>query len=178
MSETTAVTRAGIKLHLRRAPSQSMAAVLENEDLLALILQEAELTPRDFVNVSRVNKGWHDVCMREGTLALQAARRAEYLTKRALMGLLALSSQEADRLPRATKPRRGGGVMYLYPVAAVDRGWEVVGGAAAWRLRLRERSIEQRAIETVFGTELRELRWPAPKRVRLWEPESRMCAVY
>ena len=116
--------------------------------------------------------------MREGTLALQAARRAEHLTKRALMGLLALSSQEADRLPRATKPRRGGGVMYLYPVAAVDRGWEVVGGAAAWRLRLRECSIAQHAIETVFGTEWRELRWSAPKRVRLWEPESRMCAVY
>ena len=177
MSETM-VARVGVRLHLRLAPSASMAAVLENEDLLALILQEAELTPRDFVNVSRVNKGWHDVCMRNGTLALKAARRAEYLTKRALMGLLALSSQEADRLPRATKPRRGGGVVYLYPVSAVDRGWEVVGGAAAWRLRLRERSIEQHAIETVFGTEWRELRWPAPKRVRLWGPESRMCAVY
>ena len=177
MSETM-VARVGVRLHLRLAPSASMAAVLENEDLLALTLQEAELTPRDFVNVSRVNKGWHDVCMRNGTLALKAARRAEYLTKRALMGLLALSSQEADRLPRATKPRRGGGVVYLYPVSAVDRGWEVVGGAAAWRLRLRERSIEQHAIETVFGTEWRELRWPAPKRVRLWGPESRMCAVY
>ena len=177
MSETV-VARVGIRLRLRRAPSPSMAAVLGNKDLLALILQEAELTPRDFVNVSRVNKGWHDVCMRNGTLALQAARGAEYLTKRALMGLLALSSREADRLPRATKPRRGGGVMYLYPVAAVDRGWELVGGAAAWRLRLRERSIEQQAIEAVFGTEWRELRWPAAKRVRLWEPESRMCAVY
>jgi hypothetical protein len=177
MSETM-VARVGVRLHLRLAPSASMAAVLENEDLLALTLQEAELTPRDFVNVSRVNKGWHDVCMRNGTLALKAARRAEYLTKRALMGLLALSSQEADRLPRATKPRRGVGVVYLYPVSAVDRGWEVVGGAAAWRLRLRERSIEQHAIETVFGTEWRELRWPAPKRVRLWGPESRMCAVY
>lgn len=177
MSETGAA-RAGVELRPRRAPSPSMAAVLENEDLLASILREAELTPRDFVNVGRVNKGWRDACMRDGALALQAARRAECRTKRALMGLLALSSQEADRLPRATKPRRGGGVMYLYPVSAVDRGWEVVGGAAAWRSRLRERSIEQRAIETVFGPEWRESRWPASERVGPWGPERRMCAVY
>ena len=161
-----------------RGPSKSMAAVLENEDLLALILQHAELTPRDFVSASRVGKRWHDVCMRDGTLALQAAKRAQYLTKRVLMGLLSLSSKEADRLPRATKPRRGGGVMYLYPVSAVDRAWGDVGGLDGWRLRLKERSHEQKARETVFGSEWRELLWPAPKRVRLWGPEGRMCAAY
>jgi hypothetical protein len=177
MSETV-ITRVGIRLRLRSHPSPSMAAVLENEDLLAMILQKAELAPRDFVRASRVSRGWHDVCMRNGTLALQAARTTEYLTKRALMGLLALSSQEADRLPRATKPRRGGGVMYLYPVAAVDRAWEVVGGADAWRSRLRERSSEQQAIEVVFGTGWRELRWPGPKRARFVGSESGMCVMY
>jgi hypothetical protein len=177
MSETV-TTQFDIRLRLRRAPSPSMAAVLENEDLLAFILLQAELTPRDFVNASRVSKGWHEVCLRDGVLAMQAAKTAEYLTKRALMGLLVLSSQEADRLPRATKPRRGGGVMYLYPVAAVYRAWEVVGGTAAWRLRLRERAHEQQVIEMVFGTNWRELRWPAPKRVKLWEVEGQVCAVY
>ena len=81
------------------------------------------------------------MCMRDGTLVLQVAKRAQYLTKRALMGLLGLSSREANELPRATKPRRGGGIMYLYPVGTVDRAWgEMVGGMEAWRSRLMERS--------------------------------------
>ena len=80
-----------------------MMAVFENEDLLGLILQHADLAPREFVWASRVNKTWHAACFRDGELALQAARRAHCLTKRALMGLLALHSHEADRLPRATR---------------------------------------------------------------------------
>ena len=176
MNESQTMTRVAI----RSRPHSillSMAAVLENEDLLALILQKAELAPKDFVSASRVSKGWHDVCMWDGMLALQAARRAQYLTKRKLMGLLALSSKEADVLPRACKPRRCGGVMYLYPVAAVDSAWKEVGGAVPWRSRLKERSHQQQMMEVAFGTKWRELLWPAPNQLRLWGPESLTCLV-
>ena len=137
MTETLTVS---IRVHLHRAPSKAMSTVLENDDLLALILQSVELTPRDFVHASRVSKSWHEVCTRDARLALKTARSAQYLTKRALMGLTALSSQEADWLPRATRLRWDGGIMYLYPVAAVDMAWSVVGDDFQWHVRLQERS--------------------------------------
>jgi hypothetical protein len=176
---TETVCAAPIRMRLRspRAPAAAMMTVFENEDLLGLILQHAELAPREFVWVSRVNRVWHAACFRDGELALQAARRAHCLTKRALMGLLALHSHEADRLPRATLARRGGGVMYAYPVIVVDQAWDdVVGGVDAWRSRLSKRACEQHAVEVVFGSEWRDIRWP--KRQRTWGGVQYACAVY
>ena len=150
--------------------------VLDNEDLLGLILQHVDLSPREFVWASRVNRTWHVTCFRDGELALCAARRADCLTKRALMGLLALYSSEADRLPRSTLARRGGGIMFAYPPTVVDVAWKGVGGVDAWRSRLAERSREQHAIEVVFGPEWRDIRWP--KRQKTWSPVRSVCAVY
>jgi|EP00966_Prymnesium_polylepis_P126348 hypothetical protein len=167
-----------VRMRLRPKPSSTVldTMVFENEDLLSLILQRAELAPREFVWASRVCKGWHAACFRDGELALQAARHAHCLTKRALMGLLALNSSEADRLPRATHARRGGGVMYAYPIAVVNEAWEgIVGGVDAWRSRLAERAREQHSIEKVFGSEWRDIRWP--KRQKTWDPYA-VCAVY
>ena len=155
-----------VRMRLRSAPPTSMAiaSVIENEDLLGLILQLADLAPRDFVAVSRVSNVWRSVCVRDGDIALQAARRAHCLTKRALMGLLALSSAEADRLPRATRNRPGGGIMYQYPVTVVNEAWDgFVGGAEEWRQRLAKRARLQLEIEVAFGSEWRELM--GPKRV-------------
>ena len=45
----------------------------------------------------------------------------------------------------------------------------------AWRSRLVERSSEQLAIEVVFGSEWRDVRWA--KRQRTWDGRS-ACAVY
>ena len=158
-TETVCAAPIKIRLRLPRASAAVMMAVFENEDLLGLILQHAELAPREFVWVSRVNKTWHAACFRDGELALQAARRAHCLTKRALMGLLALHSHEADRLPRATLARRGGGVMYAYPAVVVDQAWEgMVGGVDEWRSRLSKRACEQHAVEVVFGSEWRDIR--------------------
>ena len=176
---TETVCAAPIRMRLRspRALAAVMMAVFENEDLLGLILQHAELAPREFVWVSRVNKTWHAACFRDGELALQAARRAHCLTKRALMGLLALHSHEADRLPRATLARRGGGVMYAYPAVVVDQAWYgMVGGVDTWRSRLAKRACEQHAVEVVFGSEWRDIRWP--KRQRTWNGVQYVCAVY
>ena len=144
--------RIRLRLRSRRRPSMTMAAVLENEDLLWWILQKANLSPHDFVAATRVSKVWRDVCFRDGQLAMQAARQAHCLTKRALMGLLALSSEEADRLPRGTRKRPGGGLMYSYPVGVVNLAWEgVVGGTEAGRARLCNRSRELSEIEVAFG---------------------------
>ena len=177
---TETVCVAPIRLRLRPvtpvAPMRAALTVFENEDLVALILQHARLTPREFVWSSRVNKVCHAVCFRDAELALHAARRTQCLTKRALMGLLALRSHEADRLPRATLARRDGGVVYAYPAVAVHLAWDsMVGGVDAWRSRLVERSSEQLAIEVVFGSEWRDVRWA--KRQRTWDGRS-ACAVY
>ena len=177
---TETICVAPIRMRLRRASvlmAPMMATVFENEDLLSLILSHAQLSPREYVWASRVSKAWHDVCLRDGELALRAARCAHCLTKRALMGLLALNSGEADRLPRATLGRRDGGVMYAYPVEVVDQAWEgVVGGVEAWRVRLAGRVREQEAVEVVFGSGWRDIRWP--KRQKTWGGGGSMCAVY
>ena len=174
------VCMAPIRLRLRLVtqvdPMTAALSVFQNEDLVALILQHAKLSPREFVWSSRVNKACHAVCFRDAELALHAARRTQCLTKRALMGLLALRSHEADRLPRARLARRDGGVVYAYPAVAVHQAWDsMVGGVDAWRSRLVERSSEQLAIEVVFGSEWRDVRWA--KRQRTWDGRS-ACAVY
>lgn len=161
MSETLVLPPSAIRFSLRRPPTPSMALVLENTDLLSLILASGKLSPASFVAASRVSRAWHGVCMCDGSLALQAARGAQYLTKRLIMGLLAINSEEANRLPRQVRNRYQGGFMYLYPAAAVEEAWgEMVGGHEEWRVRIAQRAREQRGIEEVFGPHWRQLQWP------------------
>jgi hypothetical protein len=142
----------------------AVSAVLGNEDLLHLILQHAGLSPAAFVAVSRVSKAWHSTCMRDSNLMLSAALRATVLTKRVLMGLLALSSREADSLPRYTRLRRGGGFMYVYPsVVAVSAWADVVGGIEEWHARLYARKLYQQSIEAEYGLGWRKLQWQPTK---------------
>ena len=145
---------------------------LLGEDLLRLVLQQTVRTPADFVSVGRVCREWREICLCDETLVLTAVRGGqgrwregrsdrEMLTKQTLMGLLALSSREADALPREVKGRRGGGFMYLYEPRVAETAWkETVGEMGGWRERLSKRSREQLSVERAFGAEWRELQWP------------------
>lgn len=152
----------------------AMGSVFENGDLVALVV--TNLRPACYVSAGRVCRLWRGVCRRDASLAITAAKAAACLTKRVLMGLLALSSGEADSLPRETHPRRDGGVMYVYPSYVVDEAWvRFIGSGDAWRARLVERSRRQRSIERSFGPEWRVLQWSNVRRMRMDRP---LCAVY
>ena len=77
------------------------------------------------------------------SLLAAAARNADRaLTKTALMGWFALTSSEADALPRAkyARARPGGGFYYLYRADAFDRAAEVVAARdGMWASRLDRR---------------------------------------
>ena len=149
-----------IRLRAARPRCSAMAAVLDNGDLLALVLEHARLGPRELVMASRVSRLWHETCYCDVTLAVGAALAARRLTKRALMGLFALEWREADALPRAKCPRLHGGSMYLYDATVAVAGWSTcVGDSETWRTRLAQRARDQRSIELAFGPEWRKLRW-------------------
>ena len=119
-------------------------------DLVAVILQHAELGPPEFVAVARVAKAWHEACRTEPALLLAAARRPEFLTKRVLMGLLALHWHEADKLPRSKRARRNGGFLYMYGTAAIDIAMSKVGGFRGWRCRIAKRAADEQAPAAVL----------------------------
>jgi len=142
------------------------AEVLANEDLVHLILQHSELRPSTFVVASRVCKVWKGVCLRDTSLLVKAATECQFMTKQIVMGLFALSSAEANQLPRTVRPRRTGGVMYRYePSCAAAEALNIVGGVDGVRLRLRTRARDQASIEAAFGEHWKELYWP--RRVQL-----------
>ena len=152
-----------VRLHLTpRKEERKMAtvAVLGDMDLVQLILQMAELSPSEFVIASRVNREWRSVCQRDGALLLGAAKGC-YLTKQVLMGLTALTSGEADKLPREMRLRKRGGYMFWYEPGVVDEAWSIVGGVEGWRRRLSKRSRDQCSLETAFGPKWRSLQWSA-----------------
>ena len=62
--------------------------VMGNDDLVALILQYAPLTPQTFVAVSRVSKAWRSVCLRDEQVLMRALSRCKYITKGTVMGLV------------------------------------------------------------------------------------------
>ena len=136
-----------------------MEAVLSNDDLVWLILQHAQLRPSTFVVASRVCKAWRAVCLRDASLLLKAVSECNYLTKTIVMGLFALTSGEANQLPRTVQPRMNG-VMYRYaPCVALD-ALQMAGGAPGVRARLKKRARDQASIERAFGPRWRELQWP------------------
>jgi len=100
--------------------------VFGNSDLVALVLRYADLDPVSFVHMGLVNRAWRDPCQGDQDLLLRAAAGWYYMTKRALMGLTGLTSDEANTLPRTLKQRprsRGGGVMWAYSQRWRRRPW-------------------------------------------------------
>ena len=135
--------------------------VLGQEDLVHLILQHAQLHPSTFVVASRVCKTWRTVCLRDASLLTKAACECKFMTKAVVMGLFALSSAEANRLPRAVRPRYAGGFMYRYePTRVTVKALEMVGGMNGMKLRLKKRARDQASIEAAFGEDWRDWQWP------------------
>lgn len=123
----------------------ALEAVLESEDIASLIAEQ--LDPTSVVALGRVSRDVRAalrVAIRGApSLLVRAARNAGALTKTQLMGFLALTSAEADALPRSQYVRmRGLGFYYLYRAAAFDMALaNVLGSAEAWEERLRARGI-------------------------------------
>ena len=142
-----------------------MGDVFGNEDLLEFVLKHAALSPKTFVAATRVSSVWRSICIRDGSFILETAKRADFLTKQSLMGLLVINSKEADQLPREVRARRGGGVLYVYHPSVVDNVWsDVVGGIDGWSARLSERACDQKSIEVTFGPKWRSLQWQSKRQ--------------
>ena len=71
-----------------------------DDDTLQQILAASISTPSSFASACRVNKAWRRVCTRDDSLLLKCATSRPYITKRDLVGLFALSNNEAESLPR------------------------------------------------------------------------------
>jgi hypothetical protein len=68
---------------------------------------------------------------RSALARMYEARFFTHLTKTTMVGLFALTSSEANALPRSVDWRRDGRYTYKYkPVLAqAERAWDVVGGS-------------------------------------------------
>ena len=132
-----------------------------NDDLVGLILQYAPLTPQTLVVVSRVSRAWRSVCLRDEQVLLRALSRCKYITKGTVMGLVGLTSAEADRLPRTVSMRRDGGLMYQYDPSQVKRALDVKGGMVGRQARLAKRSVYETNVAQVYGNDWRNW-WDLP----------------
>jgi hypothetical protein len=115
-------------------------------DLVTKILELARLSPVEFVWCGRVCRMWRAVCHTDDHLLFGVALGQDFLTKRALMGMFALSPAEADKLPRGVCARVPTGFMYMYSEAAVRAALPLVGGLAGWRRRVEGRGRTERPI--------------------------------
>ena len=131
--------------------------VLGNDDLLLLIFEVGNMSPVDLVATERVCRQWRRV-YHDSSEALVKAATPPVVTKRVLMGLYALSSDEAASMPHTTVPRRGGGFMHLYPCVK-EAAWARVGGTRGWQARLECRGAYQASVEHAFGSGWRVTRW-------------------
>ena len=138
--------------------------VLTNDDLVHLILEHAQLSPSTFVGASRVCKTWRNACMRDASLLIKAASSCKYMTKRIVMGMFALSSAEANTLPRKVLPIYGG-IMYQYDPQVATDAVDKAGGVDGIRRRLKKRSLEQASIEVAFGEHWKRLQWYPHQRL-------------
>ena len=130
------------QLHTREAMASD--EVLCNSDLVALVLRYADLDPVSFVQMGRVNHAWREACQGDPDLLMRASACRPYMTKRALMGLTGLTSNEANTLPRELKQRshsHGGGGMWTYSHNVAHAALAVVGGMEGRRLRLEHRAM-------------------------------------
>jgi hypothetical protein len=139
------MTRAmGSLQKVRTRETMASDAVLCNSDLVAIVLRYADLDPVSFVQMGLVNHAWREACQGDSGLLMRAAACRPYMTKRALMGLTGLTSNEANTLPRELKQRvhsHGGGVMWTYSHDVAHAALVVVGGMEGRRLRLEHRAM-------------------------------------
>ena len=121
----------------------AVGVIFESEDLASLVAEY--LDPTSIVAFGRVNRDIR-AALRAAirgapSLLVRAASNAGALTKTQLMGFLALTSAEADSLPRSQYVRlRGSGFYFLYRAAAFDQALaNFLGSAEEWEARLRAR---------------------------------------
>ena len=144
-------------------------AVLESEDLTSLIVKY--LDPTSIVALSRVSRSTR-TALRAAIrgapdLLVRAACNACALTKTQLMGWFALTSAEADALPRSQYMRlRGSGFYFLYRTAAFDQALDnCLGSAKEWEARLRARGSTA-AAKLMKMDRKRGYEWHTPPRYR------------
>ena len=120
-----------------------MEAVFKSEDLTGLILER--LDPRSIIALGRVSRNTRTaqraaICGAPNLL-VTAARNMGAMTKTQLTGWFALTSLEADILPRSQYVRlRGAGYYFLYRAAAFDEALDkYLRSAEEWESRLRAR---------------------------------------
>ena len=133
----------------RQRTPEAMNAVMSDADLVALILASG-IGPTSFAAASLVCRTWLGVCLTDERVLRGAAQYQGGLTKSETMRLFALSSWEADALPRAKKTRFRGGIYYVYRNDAID-AILANGGMEEWRRR-RTRRIKKHA--SVYGVQL------------------------
>ena len=117
--------------------------VFQSEDLASLVAEY--LDPTSIVALGRTSRGVR-AALRAAirgvpSLLVRAACNADALTKTQLMGWFALTSLEADALPRSQYVRlQGPGFYFLYRAAAFDQALDdCLGSAKEWEARLRAR---------------------------------------
>lgn len=125
-------------VHKRQRTLAATDAVVSDADLVALILA-CGVGPYSFAAASLVCRTWSRVCRTDERVLRGAAQYRGGLTKSALMSLFALSSREADALPRAVYARLRGGRYYLYRNDAIDTIL-ANGGMEEWRKRRSRRA--------------------------------------
>ena len=134
-----------LAIYIKFDPStMAVRAVLESEDIASLIAEY--LDPTSIVALGRVSRdvraALRTAIRGAPSLLVRAAGNTGALTKTQLMGFLALTSAEADALPRSQYVRlRGSGFYFLYRAAAFDQALaNFLGTAEEWEGRLRARS--------------------------------------
>ena len=125
-----------------------------DDDTLQQILSASISTPSSFASACRVNKAWRRVCTRDDSLLLKCATSRPYITKRDLVGLFALSNNEAESLPREISIRTGR-LVYKYNPSVAKDALAVVGGVPKWRRRLERRAVSEAQVERAFGRDWR-----------------------
>ena len=145
----------------------AVGMVLGSEDLASLVAEHLDHT--SIVALGRVSRGVRSA-LRSAIrgaphLLARGARNAGALTKTQLMGFFALTSAEADTLPRSQYVRlRGPGFYFLYRGAAFDHALAVLLSADEWEARLRARAADTFCSGEVGG-----------KRSPLWhQPRGRV----
>jgi len=150
----------------------AVSAVLESEDVTSLIVEY--LDPTSIVALGRVSRDVR-TAMRAAirgapNLLVCVARNAGALTKSQLIGWFALTSLEADALPRSQYVRlQGPGFYFLYRAAAFDRALDdCLVSAEEWEARLRARGSAATTSQgdLVKMGRKREYEWYTPPRYR------------
>lgn len=147
----------------RPGEMQSTAAreVLGNADIVALVLEHAQLSPTCLAVHSRVCSAWRRACRTEERLLLRAALARSFLSKHDFMGLFALSSAEADTFPHGVRARNPSGFVFMYKEAAVRSVLPSTGGMIEWRRRVERRWEEPPRSERQYGSRVVDV-----KRIR------------